>query len=96
MYEICSGVRFGNEDLVCRMSDSLAHRGPDSEGDVFFTRGDIGPSIKLYLLLVLASLGRSASDLVLAGRSNKGGLVNFSSGGRLRGRLTGSPQPIHE
>jgi asparagine synthase (glutamine-hydrolysing) len=42
MCGICGVVGFGNADLVRRMRDSLAHRGPDSAGDVFFTRENVG------------------------------------------------------
>jgi asparagine synthase (glutamine-hydrolysing) len=42
MCGICGVVGFGNADLVRRMRDSLAHRGPDSAGDVFFTGEKIG------------------------------------------------------
>jgi len=42
MCGICGVVGFGNADLVHRMRDSLAHRGPDSAGDVFFTGEKIG------------------------------------------------------
>jgi asparagine synthase (glutamine-hydrolysing) len=37
MCGICGVVGFGNRELVRHMRDSLAHRGPDSAGDVFFT-----------------------------------------------------------
>ena len=42
MCGICGVVGFGDADVVRRMRDSLAHRGPDSAGDLFFTNEKIG------------------------------------------------------
>ena len=42
MCGICGVVGFGDADVVRRMRDSLAHRGPDSAGEIFFTNEKIG------------------------------------------------------
>src|SRR6516225_8173521 len=42
MCGICGIVGFGDEHLVGGMRDTLAHRGPDSAGQLFFAEEQVG------------------------------------------------------